>query len=430
ILDIVEKEAPIGVVVSVGGQTPNNLAKDLSERGVRLMGTPAESIDWAEDRSKFSRLLDTLGIGQPEWRTVESPEEAASFAEEAGYPVIVRPSYVLSGSAMSVASDEKELRGFFEKAARTSGRHPVVVSKFVSNAREVEVDAVCDGRHVFIGAIIEHVEEAGVHSGDATMSIPPLTLSEEVKDRIRESTRRIARRLGIRGPFNIQYLVKNGEISIIECNLRASRSMPYVSKAIGVNLMELAADAILGGEVPDGEGEPLRYCVKVPQFSFMRLDGADPVTGVEMVSTGEVACFGDSFEEALLKALTASGMEIPRRGDPILISVGGRKDRAVEIARKLADKGFRIYATEHTSEALRRTGVDCETVYKVREAGDPNVLDLLAKRRLKFVINTPSPEAVEARSITDGYLIRRKAVEFGVPIVTNLELADNIADAL
>jgi len=430
VLDIIEKEEPFGVVVSVGGQTPNNLALRLAKQGVNLLGTEAASIDVAEDRAKFSRLLDEIGVKQPEWRRVESIEGAKAFGEEVGYPVLVRPSYILSGSAMSVALDEGQLEMYLEKAALVSRGHPVVVSKFIVDAKEVDVDAVSDGRNVFIGAIIEHIEKAGVHSGDATMVVPTLTLDGDVEGKIRRSTRMIARNLGIKGPFNIQYMVKDGEIFVIECNLRASRSMPYVSKSVGVNLMELAAAALLGGEVPDGEGTPERYCVKAPQFSFMRLDGADPVTGVEMVSTGEVACFGDRFEDALMKALTASGMKLPEGGDPIMMSVGGEKDKAVEIAKKIAAKGFKIFATEHTAEALRKNGVDCETIHKVSEGLRPNVLDFIESRNLKLIINTPSPDKMEPQTITDGYLIRRKAVEFGIPIITNLELADALADAL
>ncbi|MFQ6054050.1 MAG: ATP-grasp domain-containing protein, partial [Candidatus Bathyarchaeia archaeon] len=430
VMDIIEKERPLGVVVSVGGQTPNNLALRLAKQGVRLLGTEAASIDLAEDRAKFSKLLDEIGIEQPRWRMVESTDEAKAFAEEVGYPVLVRPSYILSGSAVSVALDEDQLEMHLEKAALVSRGHPVVVSKFLVDAKEIDVDAVSDGRNVFIGAIVEHIEKAGVHSGDATMVVPTLTLDGEILEKIRRSTRMIARSLGIKGPFNIQYLVKDGRIWVIECNLRASRSMPYVSKSVGVNLMALAARALMGGEVPDGEGVPRRYCVKAPQFSFMRLDSADPVTGVEMVSTGEVACFGDRFEEALIMALIASGIKLPERGDPIMISVGREKDEAVKIAKKIEARGFKIYATEHTAQALRRDGVDCETIHKVRDGVRPNALDFIEEGKLKLIINTPSPDKMELETITDGYLIRRKAVEFGVPIITNLELAESLAEAL
>ncbi|UCH58170.1 MAG: carbamoyl-phosphate synthase (glutamine-hydrolyzing) large subunit [Candidatus Bathyarchaeota archaeon] len=430
VLDILEKEQPLGVVASVGGQTANNLAMKLKENGVDLLGTEAEDIDMAEDRSKFSTLLDELGIGQPEWSKLETVGRARAFAGKIGYPVLVRPSYVLSGAAMNVAQYEEQLEEYLKRAARVSKEYPVVISKFMTNSREVEVDGVCDGSNVFIGAIIEHVEDAGVHSGDATMVIPSLTLDEGVKEEIRATTRRIAKGLRIRGPFNIQYLVKNEELLVIECNLRASRSMPFVSKITGRTLMELAARAILGGAIEGGEATTSLFGVKTPQFSFMRLEETDPVTGVEMVSTGEVACFGDGFEEALLKSLIASGVRLPKSGDPILMSVGGEKDRAVEIGRKLATSGYRIHATEHTAEALRNNGVDCQKIYKISEGRDPNVLDFLKRRKLKFVINTPSPERIETQAISDGYLIRREAVKFGIPIVTNLELAEVLADTL
>ena len=331
---------------------------------------------------------------------------------------------------MNVAHDEGELEGYLKDAASVSREHPVVVSKVMTGAKEVEVDGVCDGVNVFIGAIIEHVEDAGVHSGDATMAIPTLTMGDGVKEEIRGTTRRIARGLEIKGPFNIQYLVKDGEIHVIETNLRASRSMPFSSKATGMNLMTVASKAILGGEIEDGEAEPRGYGVKSPQFSFMRLEGADPLTGVEMVSTGEVAGFGASFEEALLTSLVASGVSLPERGDHALISVGGDKGKAVEIARKLRAMGLEIYATEKTAEALRRGGVECENVYKISEGGSPNVLELLERQEIKLVINTPSPGNPDSQVVSDGFLIRRKSVEFGVSMITNLELADTLANAL
>jgi carbamoyl-phosphate synthase large subunit len=429
-MDIVEKEKPMGTVVSVGGQTPNNLALRLARNGVKLLGTEAASIDIAEDREKFSRLLDELEIEQPLWVRAENLEKAREFAENVGYPILVRPSYVLSGSGMNIVWDEEQLEGYLEGATNTSGKYSVVVSKFMTDAKEVDIDGVSDGRNVFIGAIIEHLENAGVHSGDATMVVPSLTLEESVKEELRRNTRRIARSLVIKGPFNIQYLVKNGEIHVIECNMRASRSMPFVSKSIGCNLMMFSADALLDKEVPDGEGFLEKFCVKAPQFSFMRLDGADPITGVEMVSTGEVACFSYEFEDAFLKSLRASGVQIPDYGDPIMISVGGEKKKAVEISRKIAEKGYRILATNGTAAALRKNGVDCVTVYKISEGRSPNALDYIEKGRLKLIVNTPSPERFDHQTVTDGYLIRRKAVESCIPIITNLELADRLADAL
>ncbi len=428
--DIVEKERFPSVVVSVGGQIPNNLALKLVKNGVKILGTSAEDIDRAEDRSKFSDLLDSLEIEQPEWSKLESVEKSKLFANRIGYPVLIRPSYVLSGSAMSVAYDQSQLEDYLRKATEVSREHPVVVSKFMLNVREVEVDGVCDGENVFVGAIIEHVENAGVHSGDATMSIPAMTVDEITKEKMRRITRKIARGLHIKGPFNIQYLVRNRDVYVIECNLRSSRSMPFVSKAIGKNLMDIAATAMLNGSIEDGEAIVERFGVKYPQFSFMRMDGADPVTGVEMVSTGEVACFGRNFEEALLKSMIAGVTKIPKSGDSILISVGGEKEKAVDIAKKIANNGYRIFATEHTADTLMQNGIACEKIYKISEGKKPNVLDFLVERKLNFVFNTPHPNRIVTQAITDGYLIRRKAVEFGVPVITNLELVDSLATAL
>ena len=430
VMDIVEKENFPRVVVSVGGQIPNNLALKLVNNGISILGTSAEDIDRAEDRSKFSDLLDTLEIEQPEWNKLESIDKSRSFAKRIGYPVLIRPSYVLSGSAMSVAYDESQLDEYLRKATDVSREHPVVISKFMLNAREVEVDGICDGENVFVGAIIEHVENAGVHSGDATMSLPAMTIDEITKEKMRRTSRKIARGLHIKGPFNIQYLVKDRDVYVIECNLRASRSMPFVSKAIGRNLMGIAASAMMGENIVDGEGVAERFGVKFPQFSFMRMEGADPVTGVEMVSTGEVACFGRNFEEALLKSMIAGGTKIPRSGDSILISVGGEKERIVEIARKIVNSGYRIFATEHTADKLTENGIPCQKVYKISEGKKPNVLDFLVERKLSFVFSTPHPNRIVSQAITDGYLIRRKAVEFGVPVITNLELVDSLATAL
>jgi carbamoyl-phosphate synthase large subunit len=430
VLDVVEREAPEGVVVSVGGQTPNGLATRLAAHGVKLLGSTAESIDAAEDRARFSDLLDDLNVSQPVWSRLVSVEKAKDFAARIGYPVLIRPSYVLSGSAMSVAHDEAQLEKQLAAAAEVSREHPVTMSKFILNAREVEVDGVSDGVNVFLGPAVEHIENAGVHSGDATMAIPALTIIESVKETIRENTRKIARGLGVRGPFNVQYLVKGEDVQVIECNLRASRSMPFVSKVTGVNLMSLAAIAITGGTITDGEAMPLRYGVKSPVFSFMRLADADPLTGVEMASTGEVACFGSTFKEAFLNSIAATGMRLPKRGDPILISVGGPKERAVKIARKLTRKGFRLYATRGTAEAIRAAGVPCEHAHKISEGGTPDVATLITGGVIRLVINAPSPEGVTHTALSDGYTIRRRAVEYGVPLITNLELAEAFADCL
>src|SRR5216683_234183 len=431
VLDIIDKERPAGVVVSVGGQTANNLTVGLAKHA-RILGTSPTSIDTAEDRSKFGQLLDKLRVQQPEWSRVKNLGDAKKFADGIGYPVLIRPSYVLSGAAMNVAFDEAQLTEYIEQAAKISRDYPVVISKFLSGAREVEVDGVCDGTNVFIGALVEHVENAGVHSGDATMRIPTLTIGEATKQRILRYSEMIAQSLLIKGPFNIQFLVKNGEVQVIECNLRASRSMPFVSKMIGMNLMDLAAIAIMGGTIESGEGTSTGFGVKAPQFSFTRLDNADPITGVEMVSTGEVACFGKTFQDAFINALIASNFYVPRKGDAVLISMGETRKGIIPYARMLAENGYRIYATRHTAEELAQKGIESTILYKVRERRKPNILDYLTSKEIKLVINIPSHEReAESRLILrDEYVIRRKAAEFGIPVVTNLELVRALVRAL
>ena len=440
ILDIYEKEKPRGIIASVGGQTPNNLALKLADSGVKLLGTSAQSIDCAEDRAKFSALLDQLGIPQPEWCSLSVARDIKEFAKRIGYPVLVRPSYVLSGSAMRVAYAESELEDYLKLATRVSREHPVVISKFMEKAKEVEVDGVSDGEDVLIGAVIEHIENAGVHSGDATMRIPPETLSDSELETIEDYTGRVAKALQIKGPFNIQYLVKNGLTYVIECNLRASRSMPYVSKTRGVNLIELATSAMLGKKLRETGITKLpsipHVGVKVPQFSFIRLSGADPVLGVEMLSTGEVACLGDDFADAFPKALEATGFEIPSAGSSVLLTVGGKelKKKIVSLGKALRKMGFKIYATEHTAEALRNAGVnDTSVLHKVREAGKkPNITDYLQNGKIDLVINIPMPNNGGKYSdiLKDEYIIRRLAVEFNIPVVTNLELASAIMRVL
>jgi len=440
ILDIYEKEDPLGVITSVGGQIPNNLAMKLANSGVKLLGTSAEDVDVAEDRSKFSSLLDQLGIPQPSWSKLTSIDEARVSAEKMGYPVIVRPSYVLSGSAMRVAYNGTALENFLKMAAKVSREHPVVISKFVDKAREVEVDGVYDGNTCLIGSIMEHVENAGVHSGDATMSIPPQTLTVEVQKKIEDATSKIVKALKIKGPYNIQYLVKDGIVNVIECNLRASRSMPFVSKTRGINLIELATLAMLGKKF-DGLKmcglPPARHVgVKVPQFSFMRLSGADPVLGVEMLSTGEVACLGANFAEAFSKALQAAEFHIPPKGGSVLITVGGEesKRRVVPLAKAFEEMDFKIYATAHTADVLRAAGIkDVSVLHKIREeSASPNILDYLQERKIDLVINVPMGNQKKSYSemLTDGYVIRRQAVEFNVPVITNLELASALVDVL
>jgi carbamoyl-phosphate synthase large subunit len=441
ILDIYEKENPMGVVASVGGQIPNNLALKLANSGVKLLGTAAEDIDVAEDRAKFSALLDDLGIPQPSWSKLKSINAAKRFAESIGYPVIVRPSYVLSGSAMRVAYNETALENFLKLAAKVSRDQPVVISKFVNKAKEVEVDGVYDGETCLIGSIMEHVENAGVHSGDATMSIPPHTLPSKVQRKIEDATEKIVKALKIKGPYNIQYLVKDGEVSVIECNLRASRSMPFVSKTRGINLIELATLAMLGKKYETvlktcGLPPTNHFGVKVPQFSFMRLSGADPVLGVEMLSTGEVACLGENFADAFSKALQAAEFRIPPKGGSVLITVGGEepKRRVVPLAKTFEEMGFKIYATEHTAEVLQASGIHTVLVLsKVKESStNPNILDYLQNQKIDLVINIPMANKNRNYSdvLTDGYIIRRQAVEFNVPVITNLELASALVRVL
>ena len=439
ILDIYDKENPLGVITSVGGQIPNNLAMPLSNAGVKLLGTSAENVDLAEDRSKFSALLDQLEICQPSWSKLRSVAEAKRVAEKIGYPVIVRPSYVLSGSAMRVAYNEQSLENFLKIAAKVSRDHPVVISKFITQAKEMEVDGVSDGENVLIGAIMEHVENAGVHSGDATMTIPPQALKPEVQKKIEDCTQRIVKALTIYGPYNIQYLVKDDVVNVIECNLRASRSMPFVSKTRGINLIEQATLAMLGKKITI-DISPMTVTrhvgVKVPQFSFMRLSGADPVLGVEMLSTGEVACLGENFSDAFSKALQSAEFSIPSRDGTVFISVGGdqeRKRRVVPIAKAFADLGFIIYATAHTANVLNEAGVAVTKLHKVKEPeANPNILDYLQERKIDLVINVPMANRDSSLSdiLTDGYIIRRQAVEFNVPVITNLQLASALVEVL
>ena len=428
ILDIAEKENPDGVVVSVGGQIPNNLALKLATAGIRILGTTAEDIDRAEDRAKFSAELDVLQIPQPPWSRLESLVQAKRAARILGYPVLIRPSYVLSGSSMKVTDDEGELEDYLKRAGGISSEHPVVMSKFIVDAREVEVDAVSDGKNVFIGAIIEHVEEAGIHSGDATMSIPSILIADATKEKIRGYTRKIARQLRIRGPFNIQFLCKNGEVYVIECNVRSSRSMPFVSKTVGVNLMSLAADVFLGGSVQEGEAKSSGYAVKSPQFSFMRLEGADPVTSVEMVSTGEVACFGRSFDEAFLKSLMAAGFNLPQRS--ILLSTGPPKTKEylLPTVKKLAEMGFELFATGGTAKFLEANGIKTTLLRWPLEGKEPNAATYLSHKKIDLVINIP--KSFEEEELRNDYLIRRRAVEYGIPVITNPELAVTLTGAL
>jgi carbamoyl-phosphate synthase large subunit len=430
VLDIYEKEKPLGVLLSMGGQIPNNIALKCHRAGMRVLGTPPESIDRAENRYKFSKLLDELGVDQPEWKELRSEKEAKAFSRTIGYPVLIRPSYVLSGAAMSIVFNERFLDRYLHKASLVSPEYPVVVSKFIMNAKEIELDAVADRGEVIASAIIEHVENAGVHSGDATMVLPPQKLYIETIRRIREIGREIARALEITGPFNIQFIAKANEIKVIECNLRASRSFPFVSKVARTNFIELAVAAMMGQPVRNRKTTlDLNYVgVKAPQFSFSRLKGADPILGVEMASTGEVACLGDDIHEAFLKALLSAGFTLPEKN--VLLTIGGEtsKHRFLEPARKLRALGLQLYATEHTSNFLRQNGVPNTRLFKVHEKREPNIRDYIARRKIDFVISIPNPE--KRVEFDSDYRLRRLAVDFSIPILTNLQVADLFVQAL
>ena len=439
ILDIYDKEMPQGVIVSVGGQIANNVAPKLAKQGVSLIGSTSRTIDRAEDRAKFSTLLDKLEIPQPQWRKATSISACKNFARLFGYPVLVRPSYVLSGSAMRVADNEEQLETYLNLAASVSQEHPVVISKFISDAREVEVDGVCDRTNVILSPVMEHIENAGIHSGDATMSLPSKTLPRSIIEKIRDNSGKIAVELGICGPFNIQYLVKGETVFVIECNARASRSMPYVSKSTGTNIIRLSVPIVLGNRLLDQTdampSEFHYFSVKVPQFSFIRLTGADPVSGVEMMSTGEVACLGRNFSDAFTKALVATEVSLPSKGG-VLITVGGNelKNRIVPLSVALASIGFKIYATEHTAQTLHEAGLDrVISLNKISEkTKKPNILDYLLCGKINLVINIPtiSDPSIEQQIIADEYAIRRLAVEHNIPVVTTIELASAIVEGL
>lgn len=438
LLDISDFERPKGVITCVGGQTANNLTLGAARRGVHIMGTAASDVDRAEDRSKFSAELDKLRIRQPEWQAFASMADARAFASSVGYPVIVRPSYVLSGAAMKVVWSRDELSTYVREAADVSPDHPVVISKFMLNSLEVDVDGVADGKDVVIGAIVEHIDSAGVHSGDAMMCIPPWRLSNNTVDTITEYTEKIALTFGVRGPFNLQFLVSDGQVYVIELNIRASRSMPFVSKFVRSNLIALAARAILGKPLSPIPEEKWRrtatYGIKVPQFSFMQLDGADIALGVEMQSTGEAACFGNSFYDALSKGLTSVGYNLPDSG-AALVTVGGarNKEKLIPAIAKLKDLGFEIMATEHTAEFISEVVGPVRTVHKISEPDrKPNIADLLYERKIDFILNIPSTSTLEkyVGMLEDEYQIRRKALELGVPVLTTVELADSFVKTL
>ena len=430
VLDIYKRENPRGVVLSMGGQIPNNLALKCRRAGLRILGTSAESIDMAENRQKFSKLLDGLGIDQPPWRELRSVDEAEAFAREVGYPVLVRPSYVLSGAAMSVVLDQRDLGLVLKRAARVSPEYPVVVSQFIVNAKEIELDAVARRGKIIVSAVVEHVENAGVHSGDATMVLPPQKTYIETMRKVRATGEKIAAALDITGPFNIQFIAKDNEVKVIECNLRASRSFPFVSKVAKVNFVELAVEAMLGRPAKNTKSTlDLNYVgVKAPQFSFSRLRGADPTLGVEMASTGEVACLGEDVHEAFLKSILSAGSTLPK--DSILVSIGSRTDKHkfLESARRLRGLGLKIFATEQTAAFFHHNGIAATRLYKVHEKKTPNIRDYIAARKIDFAISIPDPDRKAA--FDSDYLLRRTAVDFAVPLLTNLQVAELFVQAL
>ena len=425
VMDILELENPHGVIVSTGGQIPNNLALRLDAQNIHILGTSAKSIDNAEDRDKFSAMLDRIGVDQPEWRALTSLEDINSFVDKVGFPVLVRPSYVLSGAAMNVCSNQEELERFLQLAANVSKKHPVVVSQFIEHAKEVEMDAVAQNGEIVAYAISEHIEFAGVHSGDATIQFPPQKLYVETVRRIKRISREIAKALNISGPFNIQYLAKDNDIKVIECNLRASRSFPFVSKVLKINFIELATKVMLGlpVEKPNKNLFELDYVgIKASQFSFNRLQKADPVLGVDMASTGEVGCIGSDTSCAVLKAMLSVGYRIPKK--TVLLSTGGAKQKAelLDAAKTLVAHGYKLYATGGSSKYLTDNGVENTRVYWPSDEGKhPQALDMLHNKEIDMVVNIPKNLTVH--ELTNGYKIRRAAIDLNVPLITNSRLA-------
>ncbi|MGB8953226.1 MAG: carbamoyl-phosphate synthase (glutamine-hydrolyzing) large subunit [Candidatus Aminicenantales bacterium] len=430
VLDIYNKEKPRGIILSMGGQIPNNIALKCHQAGLRILGTSPEFIDMAENRYKFSKLLDELHIDQPVWKELTSVEEALVFTRRIGYPVLVRPSYVLSGAAMSVVFDEKDLDIYLKKASKVSPKYPVVISKFILNAKEIEMDAVAKNGEIVVSAVVEHVENAGVHSGDATMVLPPQKTYIETMRRIKDTGKKIARALHITGPFNIQFIAKDNDIKVIECNLRASRSFPFVSKVSKINLIRLAIEAMMGKSVSNKKSTlDMNYVgVKAPQFSFSRLKGADPTLGVEMASTGEVACLGDDVHEAFLKSIISAGFALPQKN--ILLSIGSRADKHkfLDHARTLKEMGFQIFATRQTSEFLKNQGIENTMLHKVHEKKKPNIMDYITERKIDFVVSIPDPEKKSA--FNSDSILRRAAVDFSIPLFTNLQVSELLVQSL
>ena len=431
VMDIIDMEQPYGVIVSTGGQIPNNLAMYLDEQNVPILGTQAKDIDHAEDRAKFSQMLNELGINQPEWSALKSMDDIDEFVKRVGFPVLVRPSYVLSGAAMNVCSNDEELHRFLQLAANVSEDHPVVVSKFIEHAKEIDFDAVARNGEVMAYAISEHIEFAGVHSGDATLQLPPQKLYVETVRRIKRVSRKIAAALHINGPFNIQFMARENDILVIECNLRSSRSFPFVSKVLKLNFIELATKIMLGVPVekPAKSLFDLDYVgIKASQFSFNRLQKADPVLGVDMSSTGEVGCLGDDTNQALLKAELAVGQRIPKH--TVLLSTGGAKQKAemLDAAKCLVNHGYELFATPGTSRYLSENGVANTLVYWPSESDkQPQALQMLHEKKIDMVVNIPKD--LTAGELTNGYKIRRAAIDLNVPLITNSRLASAFINA-
>jgi len=430
VMDIIELENPHGVILSVGGQIPNNLAIRLDQAKVNILGTSARSIDNAEDRHKFSSMLDRIGVDQPRWKELTSLNDIKIFVDEVGYPVLIRPSYVLSGAAMNVCSNDQELENFLGLAAEVSKKHPVVVSEFVENAKEVEIDAVANKGEIVAYAISEHVEFAGVHSGDATIQFPAQRLYIETVRRIKKVARKIAEELQISGPFNIQFLAKDNDIKVIECNLRASRSFPFVSKVLKINFIDLATQVMLGKHVekPNKNDFDLDYVgIKASQFSFSRLQKADPVLGVDMASTGEVGCIGDNFYDAMLKSMLSVGYRIPKK--TVLFSTGPAKSKVelLTAARLLHQKGYELYATGGSQKFLIENGVPATQVFWPTDVQKPSALDMIQNKQIDLVINIP--KNFTSSELDNGYKIRRAAIDYNVPLLTNSRLASAFIQA-
>ncbi|MDY4750482.1 MAG: ATP-grasp domain-containing protein, partial [Sodaliphilus sp.] len=424
VLDVIDLESPRGVIVSVGGQIPNNLAMKLHRQSVPILGTSPVSIDRAENRNKFSAMLDQLGIDQPKWSALTSMEDVQEFVDKVGFPVLVRPSYVLSGAAMNVCYDEEELHRFLRLASEVSKDYPVVISQFMTETKEIEFDAVADHGEVVEYAISEHVEFAGVHSGDATMVFPAQQIYFSTARQIKKISRAIAKELNISGPFNIQYLAKGREVKVIECNLRASRSFPFVSKVLKRNFIETATRIMLDAPYtrPDKSAFDIdRIGVKASQFSFARLQNADPVLGVDMSSTGEVGCLGDDYDEALLNALIATGYTIPQKS--VLISSGEARSKVdlLDASLLLQKCGYEIYGTEGTAKFLNENGVKAHKVSWPDEDAHDNVMNMIGEHKFELIVNIPKNHS--KRELTNGYRIRRGAIDHNIPLITNVRLA-------